>query len=209
MSEVKIIKPFIKVLTKDAYETVKESIFKDVKEVDWAKIRNYTLLGIGFSFTAYLMYRNRLKIYSFIEYIRFSKEERINRRMNEWLRSKKDVEDHRRFSDALILEMSIAGLSKDYAFHLGNFIESYKQYFGPEITIFDICKCVINSSGDYSHHNWLFIARLCMIADLSNFETRIKHPILFSAMDVIQKLLKDLPNETSEDNFKLYFACYV
>jgi hypothetical protein len=198
MSAVAVIKPVTKAVTKDVYDTVKESLLKDVKDADWKTVRNYSLLAIGFSLSGYLMYRNRSSVYSSIELMVYTKEERINRRMNEWLTSKKVVDNHRRFSSSLIAEMSKeSGLSEDCSVNLRVFLESYKQYFGPEISIFDICKCVVNIK-DYSLHNWLLLATMCNITGISNIPVIITDPILFSAMDVIHKLLKELPVDTSD-----------
>jgi len=126
MSAVAVIKPVTKAVTKDVYDTVKESLLKDVEDADWKTVRNYSLLSIGFSLSGYLMYRNRSRVYSSIESIVYTKEERINRRMNEWLTSKKVVDNHRRFCSLLIAEMSKeSGLSEDCSVNLRIFLESY------------------------------------------------------------------------------------
>ena len=199
MSAVAVIKPITKGVTKDVYDTVKESLFKDMKDAtDWKTLINYSLFAIGFSVTGYFMYTNRSIIYSSIESMVCTKEERINRRMNEWLTSKKVDEDHRKFSYALIAGMSQeSGLSKDCSINLLHFFKDNKQYFVSEITIFDICKCVVNRK-DYFHHNWLLLACMCDIAGLSNNSFTITDPILFSAMDAIHELLKELPIDTSD-----------
>ena len=93
MSAVAVIKPVTKAVTKDVYDTVKESLLKDVEDADWKTVRNYSLLAIGFSLSGYLMYRNRSRVYSSIESMVYTKEERINRRMKEWLTSKKVVDN--------------------------------------------------------------------------------------------------------------------
>jgi len=76
---VAVIKPITKGVTKDVYDTVKESLSKDVKDADWKTVRNYSLLTIGFSVTGYLMYKYRSSIYSSIESMVYTKEERIHK----------------------------------------------------------------------------------------------------------------------------------
>jgi len=103
-----------------------------VEDADWKTGRNYSLLAIGFSLSGYLMYRNRSSVYSSIESMVYTKEERINRRMKEWGKSIKGTEDHERFCMALtneILEGS-NDVSKDCFSKKLTCMDEYRKLFG-------------------------------------------------------------------------------
>ena len=186
------------------YDTVKESLFKDMKDADLKTVRNYSLLAIGFSVTGYLMYRNRSSIYSFIELMVYTKEERINRRMNEWHRSSRGVIDDMRFCQTLITEISTGSdLSLTITMILCEFLNANRESFGPHITIFDLCTCVQNRK-DYSYHGWYLLNVLSgVVAPIAG--PLINDPLLISTRDIVHNFLRDLPAEAT-DNLLLQIA---
>jgi hypothetical protein len=205
MSAVAVIKPITKGVTKDVYDTVKESMFKDVKDADWKTVRNYSLLTIGFSVTGYLMYKYRSSIYTSIESMVYTEEERIHRRMYEWNRSAKGVEDHKIFCQALIAEISTGSdLSMEFMNRLIAFLKESIESFGPHITILDFCKCVENRK-DYSENVWYLLVLLSSMVDRNSSAPGISDPLLIPARDILHNFLRDLPVEAT-DNILLLLA---
>jgi hypothetical protein len=199
MSAVVVIKPITKGVTKDVYDTVKESLLKDVKDADWKTVRNYSLLAIGFSILGYLMYRNKSSVYSSIESMVYTKEERIHRRMVEWNRSAKGVEDHNRFCQALIAEISTrSDLSWEFMKSFINFLNVNKESFGPHITILDFCRCVENRK-DYSENVWYLLLFMSTMVDENFLAQGMNDPLLISARDILHNILRDLPDEATDN----------
>lgn len=124
---VAVIKRIAKGIAKEVYDAFKENLLKD-----WKTVKNYSLLAIGFSVSGYLMYRNRSGVYSSFKSMVYTKEERINRCMNEWMRSNKGDEDHRNFIKALTSEISESSndVSKDFLSKVVAFIDKYREWFG-------------------------------------------------------------------------------
>jgi len=105
--------------------------------------------------------------------------------MVEWTYSAKGVEDHKKFCQALIAEISTGSdLSRDFMIRLIAFLDANKELSGPHITIFDFCKCVKNRK-DYSEDGWSLLILLCGMVPENSSAQGIIDPLLIPARDIL------------------------